>query len=164
MSDPAALEQPTRSTADVLAGRIRVRLAGQVYSLPVLTIGENEEWQAGLEEHLQPILAAGDDVDEVVATLAAFSGDLMVFLRSYDRHHVLPQEPAWEKTIYPNELLTAVLEVRLAADPMLSFAVADSFERERRTRSRETSDPLSSEATSSWRRRMAGLFRKPART
>lgn len=116
--------QPTRSTADVLAGRIRITLAGRQFVLPVLTIGQNEEWQAGLDAELQPLLVESTSYDEVVRRMAVFSGQLLDLIYSYDISGVLPERGAWEKDIYPNELLLAVMEVRLAADPTLGYAVA----------------------------------------
>lgn len=153
---PASL---IRDPADVLAGRIRLTLAGQEYVLPVLTIRENEAWQQELELGMAPILAAGDDLEQILAVIQQFSGRLMEFIRSYDKHGILPDQGDWEKDIYPNELLKAVMEVRLAADPTLGYVIADLS---RQVVMSQMQAQLS-EATSSSRKSTAGRSRRSGR-
>lgn len=163
---PTTPEQPfTRSTADVLAGRIRVTLAGQTYVMPVLTIGENEEWRASLESELQPLIEGADDVEDAVRIMESFSDHLMTFIRSYDKTGVIPPEGDWERNIYPHELLRAVMEVRLAADPMVSYGVARLVEdaRDRVTSTTPVGPIPSSPPTSSSPRRTGGRSKKSGR-
>jgi len=121
-------EQPTRSTADVLAGRLRIRLAGQWFVLPVLTIRQNEEWLEQLDGRLAPLLAGTDSLAAAIAQIERFGDRMLDLVRAYDVTGVLPEPGDWERDIYPHELLRAVMEVRLATDPTLSYAVAAALE------------------------------------
>jgi hypothetical protein len=132
---------------------VRFRLAGTEYVLPVLTIGQNADWKASLDDALTPIVSAEDDLGKVMALLEAFSDRLLEFLRSYDVTGVLPTPGDWERDIYPHELLRAVMEVRLATDPSSRYALALARPVTKRRTIRET---LRSRLTSSWPRRTAG--------
>ena len=162
---PVTPEPPqSRSTADVLAGRMRVTLAGQQYVMPVLTIGQNRDWMESLETDLQPLLDRAESVEEAVAVMTEFSDRLLPFVRSYDVTGVLPPPGDWERDIYPHELLRAVMEVRLAADPMTSYAVAALSEEMLRPTSVGTmTPPPDTGNTSSSRRPTAGRRRKSKR-
>lgn len=127
--EPLATETPVRTTADVLAGRLRLRLAGSWYSLPVLTIGENEDWVATLDAALEPLVnSADDDLPAIVASLEVFNDQLLGFIWSYDRLHLLPDQESIRRDIYPYEVLRAVMEIRAAANPTLGFALAQMLE------------------------------------
>jgi hypothetical protein len=147
---------PERSVEDVLAGRLRIRLGGEWYVLPVLTIGQNREWVESLDAQMQPLLDGADDGDlnAVVARMQDLSDRLLEFVWSYDRMGVLPPRETLEPDVYPHEALRAVMEVRLAANPTLGFALPGAIEAMRA----ESRPP--SERTSSSRRNTAG----PSRT
>jgi hypothetical protein len=156
-----------RSVEDVLAGRLRLTLAGQVWVLPVLTVGENEAWMAGLDKRFNPILADVDESD-LVAMLAALQGldvDLMAFLLDYDKSGVLPRDETFRKSIYPHELFKAVAEVGLAANPTAAFGLAAAVEitRAQGGRTREAMAAVPSRPTSSSPKRTAGRSRKSSK-
>lgn len=155
---PVIPEPLQRSADDVLSGRVRIRLAGQDFVLPVLTIRQNREWVETLQAELNPLLAVEDDVAEAVALMERFSDKLLDLLYSYDRLHLLPERGDWEGDIYPHELLRAVMEVRLATDPTASYAVAAL--RDEVASIPATFEGLPSERTSTSRRRTAGRSRK----
>lgn len=140
-------ETPTRSTADVLAGRLTIRLAGVYYGLPVLTIGQNEDWVASLDAALEPLVSADDeDLSAIVAGLESFNDQLLGFIWSYDVLHVLPDLDSIRRDIYPYEVLRAVMEIRAAANPTLGFALASMLEEATRV---NAAAPLSMLNTSS---------------
>ena len=114
-----------RSIEDVLSGRVRIRLAGEEYVLPVLTIGQNEDWIASMDAEIAAIADIDGDYVEVMGVLQSMSDRLLDFVYSYDRLHVLPERGEWERDIYPHEALRAVAEVRLAANPIGGLAVAE---------------------------------------
>lgn len=162
---PDIPELPQRSRADVLAGRLRISLAGKPYVLPVLTIRQNEEWVASLTAEVAPLIAGTDDTDEAIRLMEAFGSRLMDFVRSYDITGVLPPPGDWEKDIYPHELLLAVMEVRLAMDPTLSYGVAIAVEDvlKQTTATTAIARAQRSGRTSSSRRPTAGRSRKSAK-
>lgn len=111
-----------RTAQDVFLGRLPLRLADRQYVLPVLTTGQNAEWQASLDASLAPLL---DDKSTTVDLLNALAKvDLLGFIYSYDRHGVLPPRETIEDDIYPHELLRSVQEVRLATNPTVAYGVA----------------------------------------
>lgn len=114
-----------RSIADVIAGRLRLRLAGREWILPVLSVGENEDWWAELDGYYAAILAdvPAEDLEAMWAAVASLGPDrLLGFLHSYDKSGVLPRTDEFRRSVYPGELLLAVWEVRLAANPTQHFA------------------------------------------
>src|SRR6185503_10150676 len=116
------------------------------------------------ETDLQPLLDRAESVEEAVAVMTEFSDRLLPFVRSYDVTGVLPPPGDWERDIYPHELLRAVMEVRLAADPMTSYAVAALSEEMLRPTSVGTmTTPPDTDNTSSSRRPTAGRRRKSKR-
>ena len=147
---------PERSVEDVLAGRLRLRLGGEWYVLPVLTIGQNREWMESLDAEMQPLLdgADDDDLSAIVERMQGLSDRLLEFVYSYDIKGLLPPREAIEPNVYPHEALRAVLEVRLAANPTLGFALAGVVQDIRAGR------PAPSPPTSSSRRSTAGRSRK----
>jgi hypothetical protein len=139
-----------RSVEDVLAGRLRIRLAGEWHTLPVLTIGQNADWLASLDAELAPLMEGDDDLDVVVGKMEALNARLLDFVYSYDRMGLLPDKATIERDVYPHEVLRAVMEVRLAANPTLGFALAGAMAEMR------SPSPAPSQPTSSPRRRTAG--------
>jgi hypothetical protein len=123
---PGLPSLPTkRSIEDVIAERIRVRLGRTDYILPVLTTGENADWWASLDAAYSAILADVDreDLEAMMEAVGSFGPDrLLDFIYSYDTTEVLPRTDEFRRSVYPGELLMAVWEVRLAANPMQRFA------------------------------------------
>jgi hypothetical protein len=146
-----------RSVEDVLAGRLRIRLAGEWHTLPVLTIGQNREWRESLEAEFASLIEGDDDLEHVVSVMQGLSDRLLDFVYSYDRMGLLPERAVLEPNVYPHEALRAVMEVRLAANPTFGFALAS-------TMTELNARPAPSPRTSSSRRRTAGRSRtsKPA--
>lgn len=143
-----------RSVEDVLAGRLRVQLAGQPHVLPVLTRGQNADWLASLDADLGHMIAAEDDLDSVVKIALGLDDRLLALLYSYDVTGVLPPVETIERDIYPHEVLRAVMEVRLAANPTLAYAVAGAVADMKVASTAATPSP------SSPRRRTAGRSKR----
>ena len=160
---PSRAGPPQRDTEDVLAGILRLTLARREYILPVLTIGENADWQATLTAEVQPLLDDALTMEQALQVMAGLSDKLLAFLRSYDKTGVLPPPGDWERDIYPYELMSAVLAVRLVADPTLSYAVAAFAQEQTALRRAMTPAPAPSEPTSGSRRRTAGRRAKSGR-
>jgi hypothetical protein len=137
LGEPTKNPYSERSVADVLAGRIRLRLAGQDYILPVLTIGQNEDWLATLDASLQPLIEEDLTIEAAVDRLSTFNDKLLDFVYSYDRAHVLPPIKKLRPNVYPHEALIAVMEVRNAANPTLGFALASLMAEARAERAEE---------------------------
>lgn len=150
-----------RSVEDVLAGRIRIRLAGETYVLPVLTVGQNADWLASLEAELHPLIEAEDDLDVVMGLMDTVNDRLLDFVYSYDLRGLLPKQSTIERDVYPYEVLRAVMEVRLAANPTLGFALASVLEDATKAAAKvnEAMAQMPSAPTSSRRRRTAGRSR-----
>lgn len=125
---------PSRSAADILAGRIRVVLAGTTYNLPVLPRGASRRWLEQLDERFaglaSDLQAAGDDTPRILATLVSQADTLYEALLSYDQSGVLPARELIDATATDTEILRALLEVWRAANP-LAATLADRSEDER---------------------------------
>lgn len=152
-----------RSPEDVLAGRLTITLAGQPYVLPVLTVGENADWLASLDAELDPLVVAEDDLTVITKILETVSDRLLDFIYSYDVHGLLPQrDEQLERDVYPHETLRGVMEIRLASNPTLGFALATTLAEARIEGEKaaavlaKTKASLPSAPTSSRRRRTAG--------
>lgn len=148
-----------RSVEDILAGRLRIRLAGEWHTLPVLTVGENADWLASLEAVFQPVVDADEsDAPAIMAALAAADDRLLELVYSYDKMGLLPERASIERNVYPHEILRAVMEVRLAANPTAGFGLALALAEMREATKPEapTPAPAPSTRTSSSRRRTAG--------
>jgi hypothetical protein len=146
---------PTRSAEDILSGRVRLAVGEEHYDLPALPIKENRLWKADIDSRLQMLIggidAAGTDTGTILALLTDASDQLMDLLLSYDQSHVLPDREVLEATMTEPQLLTAVLEVWAAANPLVGMGLA----------ALPTTMPapptnVSSLPTSSQRRRTAG--------
>lgn len=113
---------PTRSAADILAGRIRVVLGGLPYELPVLPRKASREWLASLDERFaflsKALDQAADDKPRILALLAGQSAGLLEMLRSYDRTNVLPEAMFLDEFATDSEILLAMVEVWRATNPL----------------------------------------------
>lgn len=149
---------PERSASDIIAGLLHLTLGGTRYSLRVLPIRANREWQASLERGLQGLLStldtAGDDVAGVLAAFRTATPQLEDALYLYDRDHVLPPRDELEEVATDTEVLRAVLEVWSAANPFASVALSAM-------RQAEPSLPTAAQPTSEPSPRTNG---SPART
>lgn len=111
-----------RTAQDVFLGRLPLRLGDKRYVLPVLTTGQNAEWQATLDASLTPLLDDKATTRDLLVAMAQV--DLLGFIYSYDKNGVLPPRETIENDIYPHELLRSVQEVRLATNPTVAYGVA----------------------------------------
>jgi hypothetical protein len=151
-----------RSAEDILAGRLRLRLASQWFVLPVLTVGENADWLASLEQEFADVVNTDeDDLAQVMEALAKVDGRLLELVYAYDKHGVLPPLESIARDVYPHEVLRAVMEVRLAANPTVGFGLAMALA-ELRT-SPSPAAPAPSPRTSSSRRRTGGRTARSAK-
>ncbi len=123
---PAAA--PTRSAADILAGRIRILLGGALYELPVLPRAASRRWLEALDERwaqLPGLLdAAGNDTPAILRLLVAQTDAMYEALYEYDQSGALPERAVLEEVATDAEVLRAVMEVWLAANP-LAATLAD---------------------------------------
>lgn len=147
---------PTRSAEDILSGRVRLSIGGAFYDVPALPIKANRLWKADIDARITGLIegidAAKADTATILALLSDASDQLMVLLVSYDQTHVLPPVEELEETMTEAELLTAVMEVWAAANPLVGIGLT----------SMATPAPLanvSSLPTSSRRRSTAGRQR-----
>ena len=120
---------PTRTAADILAGRIRVVLGGITYTLPVLPRNASRAWLEKLDADFATLTlaldAAGDDYGQILALMATQTDTLYDTLLAYDTTHVLPSRAEADETATDAEILHAVLEVWRAANPLVA-TVAES--------------------------------------
>lgn len=159
----------TRSFADIIARRIRVTLGGIEWPLPVLSVGQNEDWQRSLDTQTASVLADVDEEDlpaMLTAVLSLGVDALLRFVYEYDVTGVLPRDtdgnpaPEFRRSVYPYELLPAVWEVSLAANPTADLAVTTAIEGLREM-GRQTADAMPPSApTKSSRPRTAGRRRR----
>jgi len=112
---------PARSLADIFANRIRVRLGGITYELPVLPRAANRRWLESLEGQLAATAAAyqaaATDPAQVVPLLLGEAGVSYELLLSYDQAHILPSIDEIDEIATDAEILRAVMEVWQAANP-----------------------------------------------
>jgi hypothetical protein len=112
---------PARTLADIFANRIRVRLGGITYELPVLPRAANRRWLESLEGQLAATgaayQAAATDPAQVVPLLLGEAGVSYELLLSYDQAHVLPSIEEIDEIATDAEILRAVMEVWQAANP-----------------------------------------------
>lgn len=122
-------ELPARSSADILAGVVRVSLGGTVYELPVLPRAASRAWLESLDTRFAALAAeleaAGNDAPMIMTRLVAEADALYDMLLSYDQHHVLPSREDIDATATDTEILRAVLEVWRAVNP-LAATVAEA--------------------------------------
>lgn len=113
---------PSRSAADILAGRVRVILGGIPYDLPVLPRRASREWLEKLDARFAYIAReldeAADDKPRILALLAGQTEALMGMLRSYDQTGVLPDPQFVDDYATDAEILVGMVEVWRAANPL----------------------------------------------
>lgn len=114
-------ESPVRSLGDILAGRVRVRLGGITYELPVLPINDNRRWLESLEGRLAAVAGAIEqsnaDPETMLRLLLGEHEAAYALLQSYDQGGVLPPADEIGMLASDAEILRAVLEVWQAANP-----------------------------------------------
>ena len=118
---------PERSMSDALAGRVQIVLGGQSYVLPVLSIEANEQFARSLSEPLSQRIAdiPDDEPGRAVEALASEGPRAMLdLLYAYDQTGVLPPREELVRVVRPHEVLISLLEVWVAANPLLVAAVA----------------------------------------
>lgn len=112
---------PTRSSDDIIAERVRIRLGGEDILLPDLSIAETEAWQAQFAAELAVIVgqvSASDDPRLIMARLTGLVPLQLTLLRAYDRDGRLPDDEWIRTKASPSAVLKAFLEVLAAAHPM----------------------------------------------
>lgn len=112
---------PTRSAADILAGRVRIRLGNDEFTLPVLARGPAHRWLAQLDARFARLAAgldrAADDPPAALALLMGESEAMYDMLRSYDPETIPPRD---DETMTDAQILHAVLEVWRAVHPLVA--------------------------------------------
>jgi len=115
---------PTRSAADILAGRVRVYLGGTTYDLPVLPRGPAKRWLEQLDARFATLAAglssAADNTPEIMAMLVAETDAMYDMLLSFDDTGILPSRDEIEETATDAQILHAVLEVWRAVHPLVA--------------------------------------------
>lgn len=119
---------PTRTAADILAGRVQVVLGGTTHALPVLARGPSRRWLEQLDARFATLAGglseAGNDTPAILQLLVGEQDALYDMLLSYDQSGVLPPRAEIEETATDAQILHAVLEVWRAAHPLVASAVA----------------------------------------
>jgi hypothetical protein len=118
---------PTRTTADILAGRLRLTIGGREYALRVLPRSAEADWLARLDRSFNTFAAAletAPDSASALSLLAAHPDELYEMLLAYDVDGVLPSASEWRDTGTSAEVIYAILEVWRAANPLVDYAVA----------------------------------------
>jgi hypothetical protein len=118
---------PHRTVADVLAGRVRVKLGGTEYPIPVLARGASRRWLAELDAKWGALPAmlerAGDDVDAGVRLLVQHTDLMLDALLAYDQSGILPPRAELDAGSTDAEILQAIVECWLAANPLAASIV-----------------------------------------
>lgn len=118
---------PTRSAADILAGRIPVLLGGTSYDLKVLPRAPSKRWVEQLDSRFAVLAGnleqAGNDTPEIMSLLVAETDALYEMLLSYDQDHVLPPRDEIDEVATDAQILHAVLEVWRAAHPLVATTI-----------------------------------------
>lgn len=141
---------PKRSAADIIAGRIRVVLGGQMFVLPVLPRAATHRWLEEMDASWAALGTAleeaSDNTPEVLALLVSQQDRLLGMLRSYDQSNVLPPPEFVDEFATDAEVFLAAIEVWRAANP-LAASLAEMT---------ATTDGISPEAPSTSLPSMAG--------
>ena len=118
---------PHRTAGDVLAGRVRLLFGGTEYALPVPSMKASDAWLAELDAQWASLPGAlkiaGDDVDAAVNLLQAHTNDMLDAVIAFDRMGVLPSRDELRETATYAEILHAVTECWLAANPLAASIV-----------------------------------------
>ena len=118
---------PTRTAADILAGRVRVVLGGTTHALPVLPRGPAKRWLEQLDARFATLgasLEAAADTPEIMKLLVTETDALYDMLLSYDQTGVLPSRDEIDETATDAQILHAVLEVWRAVHPLVASVTA----------------------------------------
>jgi hypothetical protein len=122
-------EMPARSSADILAGRIRILLGGVTYDLPVLARGPSRRWLESLDARFASLATdlehAGDNAGAIMARLLSETDALRDMLVAYDETGVIPPLSELDEQVSDAEILRSVLEVWRAANPLAAIATDD---------------------------------------
>jgi hypothetical protein len=113
---------PTRSAADILAGRVRIVLGGTTHELPVLPRGPSRRWLEQLDTRFATLAASlneASDTPAIMALLATETDALYDMLLSYDQGGILPSRDEIDETATDAQILHAVLEVWRAVHPLV---------------------------------------------
>ncbi len=118
-----------RTVEDVLAGRLRVTLGGEVYDLPVRSIASNRRWVESLDAEMGSLLSAinsaGEDYQAIAAALMGIGAEeLLDLVIAYDETGVLPPKEVLEETTQPHEALRAVAGIRRVQNPLADAGLA----------------------------------------
>lgn len=115
---------PTRSAADILAGRVRVILGATTHDLPVLARGPSRRWLEQLDLRFAALAnsleSAGNDAPGIMNLLVAETDAMYDMLLSYDQGGVLPSRDEIDETATDAQILHAVLEVWRAVHPLVA--------------------------------------------
>jgi hypothetical protein len=118
---------PTRTAADILAGRVPVLLGATAYELPVLARGPSKRWLGQLDGRFAALAVAledaGDDAPAILARLTSETDAMYDMLLSYDQSHVLPSRDEIDETATDAQILHAVLEVWRAVHPLVDTVI-----------------------------------------
>lgn len=118
---------PTRSPADILAGRVRIVLGGTTHDLPVLPRGASRRWLEQLDARFAALamsLDAAADTPAIMTLLVSETDAMIDMLLSYDQSHVLPDRGEIDETATDAQILQAVLEVWRAVHPLVANVTA----------------------------------------
>lgn len=108
---------PARTSEDILAGRVRITLAGTDYILPVRTIRENRAWKELMRAELDRVVGGFGSLTspvEILARVSAATDAQIALVRAYDAEGTLPD---LEDVTEP-ELLRATFAILAAAFPL----------------------------------------------
>lgn len=106
-----------------------ITLGDTEFTLRVLTIAANERWNAQLDGRTAALIDGltrdGADVTDILSALNGQTDEMIDLLRSYDQEGdgVLPTADEIKEIAYADQLLTAVREVWLAANPLAAIAL-----------------------------------------
>jgi len=120
---------PERTVEDVLGGRLRVTLGGEVYDLPVRSIASNRRWVESLDAELGGLLvavsAAGNDYQAIASAMMGIGAEeLLGLVIAYDETGVLPPREHLEEIARPHEVLRAVAGIRRVQNPLADAGLA----------------------------------------
>lgn len=123
-----------RTENDAEAGIVQVRMGGEWFSLPVLTIEQSEEWQAGvgaeiasLDDGLDPEQEAAESITTVLRQGSLAMRRIVV---AYDRTEVLGGEGSIRQHMTQRELWEAterILDAEFPFDTTAKRSVAEMF-------------------------------------
>lgn len=137
-----------RTPEDVLAGVLRVSIAGQERLVPTLTIAETREWQATLGRGPEGFTIPVNDADWTAALVSRFSGltldTILDMVTSYDHTSVLGGRAYLETKADPDQLYQAAMLMVGVAFPFvgnLPLFLAALVLQPRSTRPSSTSGP-----------------------